>query len=127
MNIHKLVRDFQVTAVATGEIWPVMQVKKGDRILSTSLMALKAAASTTDTFFVLGDGSTINGFQTAFDTEANAAGKIVSVDGAYMLTAGGKLYDADDTIDLEYDESTTEGAVAPKIRVTIRYTNDITD
>src|SRR5262245_18634397 len=102
-------REFQPAAVGSGETRALFNVKKGERVLWSSYMPVIAAAATTDTTMVLGDGGATNGFQTAIDLETSTAGTPVNNPGTFVANSGGKLYTVDDTVDVVY-AGTTFGA-----------------
>ena len=99
--------------IGADETTPIFNVPKGTRVRSMSVRVDKAAASSTDSSFVLGDGTATNGFFTTFDTETNAAGTIVDAAGTFTNQSGGRLYLVADTIDIVYSHGTTPGATKP--------------
>jgi hypothetical protein len=97
------------------ETTPLFNVAAGEAVIAAYYLVLTAAAASTAMTVGLGDGDGTTSYIAAFDPETatSAAGA-----GAYLAASGGKLYAADDTIDVIYAQ-TTEGAVAPKVRFTI--------
>lgn len=122
-NIRILSKTFQPAAVGAGETTPLFQIKKGERVLWASAIALTAAAASTDTTFTLGDGVDPDGYIAAVDLEATTAGTHVAGAGALLANSGGKYYTGDDTVDAVY-AGTTFGATNPKMRFTIAVARD---
>lgn len=116
--------DFQPAAVGSDETKALFQIRAGERVVSASARVLIAAASSTDTTMILGDGTDTNGYIEAIDLEANAAGTLI--DGAkggsatfgVLTSQGGKLYTTADTVDVVY-AGTTYGATNPKVKFKI--------
>jgi hypothetical protein len=104
---------FQPTAVGSDQTKALFNIKKGERVLAASARASIAAASSTDTSMILGDGTDTNGYIEAIDLETTAAGTLVNGAGTLLAFSGGKLYTADDTVDVIYAGS-TYGATNPK-------------
>jgi hypothetical protein len=109
---------FQPTAVGSDQTKALFQVRKGERVIAASARALIAAAASTDTTMTLGDGADPDGYIAAIDLEATTAGTLVGGAGALLNQSGGKLYTADDTVDVVY-AGTTYGATNPKYKFKI--------
>jgi hypothetical protein len=112
-RIQQLYKDFQPAAVGSNETKALFTVKKGQRVIAASYRCEIAAAASTDTTMTLGDGTDTDGFIAAIDLEAASAGGLGNGAGALLATDGGKLYTADDTVDVVYS-GTTYGATNPK-------------
>jgi hypothetical protein len=124
-NIIVQYKKFQPAAVGSNETKALFSVKKGERVLwATALPEIKAAAST-DTSMTLGDGDDADGLITAIDLETMTAGTPISHTnaGAYLAYSGGKIYTADDTIDVVY-AGTTYGATNPSVTFMIAKVRD---
>lgn len=110
--------DFQPAAVGSNETKALFAVRAGERVVFASARCLTAAAASTDTTMTLGDGASAAGYIAAIDLEATAAGTLVNGQGALLNQSGGKLYTADDTVDVVY-AGTTYGATNPKYKFKI--------
>jgi hypothetical protein len=110
--------DFQPAAVGANETKALFAVNAGERVIWASARVQIAAAAATDTTVTLGDGASAAGYIAAIDLEATAAGTLVGGAGALLASSGGKLYTADDTVDVVY-AGTTYGATNPKIKFKI--------
>lgn len=108
-------RIFQAAAVGADETTPLFHVKAGEAVIAAYYMVLTAAAASSAITIALGDGDGTDSYIGAFDPETAT---IAAGAGAYLAASGGKLYAADDTIDVVYDQ-TTPGATNPKVRFTI--------
>lgn len=117
-NIRLMTKSFQPAAVGANETKALFQIEKGERVLWASAMPLVAAAAATDTTMTLGDGADPDGLVTAIDLEAMTPGTPQDGEGAYLASSGGKLYTADDTVDVVY-AGTTYGATNPKVSFTV--------
>lgn len=109
-------KTFQPAAVGSDETKALFSIKKGERVLWASYRPEIAAASSTDTTMILGHGDDTNGLIEAIDLEAMTPGAIVqgALTATLLLTSGGVLFAADDTIDVVYAGS-TYGATNPKV------------
>jgi len=116
-NVRRHEIIFTVAAVALDETKSLLNLKKGDRLLAIHAEKQILAAAATDTTITVGDATDTDGLITAIDTESGAVGDLVNGTGAYMI-AGGKLYTADTVMTATYDNGTTPGAVAPRIKIT---------
>lgn len=117
-NIRRIEGIYEPAAVGSTETVALFQVKRGDRVLALHVeRQILAAASTTSTIEI-GDGTDVDGFVAAIDTESGAVGGLVEGAGAFMANSGGKLYTADDTVDAVYTIGATPGAVKPRIKYT---------
>ena len=112
------------SAIENGEVAQLIDIKKGTFVHGVSLEVLDAGAGTTLTCAV-GDGSSTAGFVAASDAKA----AVGTVYGPAQITlsegtpntyvpayAGGKLYDADDTLDVLIGYNTVSKLA--KVRVT---------
>lgn len=120
---HKIdfrTRTWTPAAVGTDETTALFQVKKRERVLWAEAELLVAADAATDSTQTLGDGTDPDGYVTSanLDLETGTVGTTIDGTGA-MLDASGKLYTADDTVDVVYGHGTTPGATAPVVRYTI--------
>jgi hypothetical protein len=110
-------REFQPAAVGTDETKALFTVKAGERVLWASLMILtRSQEGVATSTYKVGDTDD-DGFIAATNTD-QAVGTIVGGAGDLLATSGGKLYTADDTVDMTYTKATA-GNVKPKCRVTI--------
>ena len=91
--------------------------------LRTQLYPYIAAAADTQTTYELGDGDGTASYIGAIDTETFTAGSVVDGEGAYLSNSGGKLYTADDTVDVVYTV-TTAGATNPMVTFCIGTVRD---
>ncbi len=104
--------QFQPAAVGVTETKALFTVRAGERVLFASARIDIAAAASTQTTYTLGDSDGVASYIGSIDTETNVAGTIIDGNGAYLAESGGKLYAADDTVDVVYTV-TTAGAVNP--------------
>lgn len=124
-KIWRRSKEFQPAAVGSTETKALFAVKEGWRVLSCSARVLQNSAATTDSTMTVGDGSDVDGFLVATtDLDLETSTGIVNGAGAYLATSGGKLYAADDTVDVVYTAGTTPGATNPKVRFTLTFTKD---
>lgn len=115
-NIRRYEGTFQPAAVNADETKAILNVKKGDRVIAVQCQKLILAASSTNSSFDIGDGDDPNGYVASLDPEAGSVGDLVDGAGALFGSNLGKLYTADDTVDIVYTDNTTPGATNPKIR-----------
>ena len=109
-------RDFQPAAIGTTQTKALFAVKAGERCIAASLKTQKRSQTGVATStFAVGDGADPDGYMAASNTD-QAAGTLVDGAGALFANSGGKLYLADDTIDMTYAKATA-GNVNPKCRV----------
>lgn len=115
---HKIsdtvVIDFSVNNAASGDVIQAYKVLKGFVCTLVRCMVIVAEGGTLT--FDIGDGDDPNGYDDAVNGNGSAGAMTIGVAGtdAY-LTANGKRYTADDTIDLTLDNA----ADAAKIALTI--------
>jgi hypothetical protein len=110
-------RYFSPAAVGSNETTPLFPVNKGERVVWASHNPFVNAAAATASTMTLGDGSDVDGFisTTDLDLETSVVGTPIGGTGAYLANSGGKLYGADDTVDVVYTASGTPGAVVPRV------------
>lgn len=124
-------KDFQPAAVGTTETTAVFSVRAGERVLWASAKPLIAAAASTNCTMDLGDGDDTDGYIVGatsgtagtFDLETATVGIAIAGAGALLANSGGKLYLADDTVDVVYTHA-TNGATNPKVRFRIAVVNE---
>lgn len=114
----KLTKDWTPAVIGADETAALFNVAAGVRVISASYRVKTNAAAGTDSTASLGDGSGVASFVAAIDTELGTLGDGA---GAYLANAGGKLYTADDTIDVTYAHGTTPGATKPVIAFTVTF------
>jgi hypothetical protein len=115
---------FQPAAVGAGETKELIAVKKGERVLWASYKVDIPAAASTDSTMILGDGTDTNGYIEAIDLETATAGQVsTGTVGTLLPASGGKLYAADDTIDVIYAGSSF-GATNPKVTFCVAVVRD---
>jgi hypothetical protein len=109
-------------AVGTAEVVPIFTVQPGHRVISASARKKVLAGGTTNTTVSLGDGTALAGFIAAIDTETGAVNDLIDGQGTMLANAGGKLYLVADTIDAQYINGGTPGAINPvfEFRVVVR-------
>jgi len=110
---------WEPAVTATAETKQILAVQAGWRVVHASFRHDTAAAATTDSTAELGDGDDTDGYIAAADLELRTAGTYSNGAGAYLATAGGKLYSVADTLDIKYTVPTAAGAVRPKIHWTV--------
>lgn len=96
----------------------LFNVEAGVRVISASMRILVAAAGGSVAYGV-GDGTDVDGYITDADMAETAAG-LKNGTGAFLVTAGGKLYTADDTIDLDIVQTTVH-TTQPQLYVTATF------
>ena len=112
-------RTFQPAAIGTTETKALFAVKAGERCIGASLKILVGSqVGTATSTYKLGDGATVDGYMTAANTVQIAGVLVDGGAGAFFASSGGKLYTADDTIDLVYTFA-TPGNINPKCRVRV--------
>ena len=118
-TITRVVTDCQVAAVGSDETFALTTVPKGSRVLLAQVQCLTSAAGSTDSTWWVGDAGDPDGIIQSLDTEQTAAAWVGITTAAYMLTSGGKLYNADTVVNCYYTQGATDGATAPKLRVVL--------
>ena len=116
-TITRVFADCTAAAVGSTEAILVTTVPKGSRVLRVVAQALIASDSSTDSTWWVGDTTDPDGLLQSFDTEQTVNAFVGNSTAAYMLTAGGKLYNAATEVNAYYTQAATDGATAPKIRV----------
>jgi hypothetical protein len=113
-------KSFTPAAVGSNETKALFDVSEGDSLLWADAELLVAADASTTSTQTLGDGVDPGGFVTSanLDLESGTVGTVVQGTGALLVASGGKLYAADDTIDVVYTAG-TPGATPPVIRYTV--------
>jgi hypothetical protein len=107
-------------SATTDETAALFSVKKGERVLWASALPLVAATAGQVGTVSLGDGTAVAGYIAAF-TVTQAASPVntpIGGSGTMLAPSGGKLYTADDTVDVTFDY-TSGGAIFPIVRFTI--------
>lgn len=113
-EVRVLKDTFSPTAAGVAQTTALFTVHKGERVVWASARKDTLAAGSTTSTLSLGDGADVDGYIAVTDTETGSVGTLVPGEGAYLATSGGKLYLADDTIDIDYIPGATPGVVAPK-------------
>lgn len=112
-------RDFQPVAVGTTETKALVRVRAGERCIAASIKILIGSqVGTATSTYKLGDGDTVDGYMAAANTVQVAGTLVDGGAGAFFASSGGKLYLADDTIDLVYTFA-VPGNINPKCRVRV--------
>jgi hypothetical protein len=114
-------RVFSPADRTVNETRALFEIPRGSRVVwAGDEKNVLASAGSTSTM-TLGDGADPDGYVTTanLDLETGSAGDLGSGTGAYLTTAGGKLYTADDTIDVDYVASGTPGSVTPRVTFAI--------
>ncbi len=124
-KIETRVATFQPALVGTTETTALFNIKAGERVLWASAEIMINSAGTTNSTMDLGDGDDADGFVVGstsgagtFDLELGTVGVAYPGAGALLANSGGKLYLADDTVDVTYTHA-TNGATNPKARFRI--------
>lgn len=115
-NIRKQVIIWQPAAVGSGGTISLLQVKKGD-ILLRAISEKQILSAGTTSIVDVGDTGDPDGIIAALDLDAGAVGDLASGAGAYV-TASGKLFTANGTIDAVYTPGATPGATNPRVKFT---------
>lgn len=108
--------DCLVSAVGSNQTIAITTVPKGSRVLAIQIQALIASDGATDSTWWCGDAGDTDGLIQTTDTEQTVGAWIGVTTAAYMLTSGGKLYNADTAINAYYTQGSTDGSTAPKVR-----------
>lgn len=113
-------KTFRVGVAGTSETTAVFSVKKGERVLWASAVPRIACTAGKTSAMIFGDGDDDNGYITTFTVTAAASpiGTPIGGGGALFNQAGGKLYTADDTIDVVATEDATN-VIAPAVTFSI--------
>jgi hypothetical protein len=108
--------DWSPAAVGANETTPLFSLRAGARVLAAWCRVLTAWAGATTPTFTLGDGADPDGYITDANANEEAAGAYDGT-GAFIATPNqGKLYTADDTVDVDYVAGATPGATLGKVR-----------
>lgn len=119
-KIETLRKRWTPADVEADETTALFDVSEGDRVVGASAKLLVSADASTDTTQTLGDGADPDGFVTSANLDLEGTpGAAVQGTGALLLASWGKLYTADDTIDVVYSNGTTPGATAPVVLYTV--------
>ena len=115
--LRRIEKYWSPVAVGSNETTPLFFVNKGERVLWVSFNPFVNAGAATLSTATLGDGSDVDGYIsiTDLDLETSVIGTPIAGTGAYLATSGGKLYGADDTVDLVYTASGTPGTAVPRV------------
>lgn len=118
-RLRQLQADWTPAAVGSNETTALFTVRAGERVVAASAECLTSAQASTTSTQELGDGTDTDGFITTanFDIE-NTAGTIAQGTGALLLASLGKLYTADDTVDVKYVANSATGT-KPVVRYRI--------
>lgn len=108
-------KTFQPAAVGDTETKAIFNVAAGVAVIGAYYQVMTASAASSAVTMTLGDGDDVDGYIAAIDPETATLGAGA---GAYLAADGGKLYAADDTVDVVYTV-TTAGATNPKVKFTI--------
>lgn len=119
LHTRVLERDFQPTAIGSTQTKALFAVKAGERCIAASLKILIGSqVGTATSTYKVGDGATTDGYMAAEGTVQVAGVLIDGGAGAFFASTGGKLYTADDTIDIVYTFA-VPGNINPKCRVRV--------
>lgn len=102
-------RQWSAGAVGVGETTPIFAVAKGERVLAAGCRITTAWAGGSTATITLGDTTDPDGLLPTADVTETTAGVYDSATGA-LLAGNGKLYAADDTVDVVYTPGATPGA-----------------
>lgn len=117
--------DFTGLTLVANDLYPALQVKAGWKVIKTNVRVVTAAVGTALNFDI-GDGSGADSYDANIDAKGAAGTEYESTIGtdAYVAGGNGKLYTADDTIDIKLKtvtDVTTNGKY--KVRALIQAIN----
>ena len=110
--------EFTAAAVGSSETEELFSMEKGDTVLFVYTVSLATIASGVDSTWDIGDGCDTDRYLDGATT-VGAAGLFVT--GATATVP--YTYTVKDTIDVIYTQNSTDGSVAPAIRVVIGVVN----
>ncbi len=120
LKIRQQYKKWSPAAVDTDEVTALFAVTAGTRVVAASAELLTASAGTTNSTAELGDGTDADGYVTSasgsgnLDLELATPGVINQGTGALLAASMGKLYTADDTVDVTYTNN-TQGLINPVV------------
>ena len=110
--------EFTAAAVGSSETKELFSMEKGDTVLFVYTVSLATIAGGVDSTWDIGDGGDTDRYYDGVTT--------VGTVGAFVSGATATVpytYTAKDTIDVIYTQNSTDGSVAPGIRVVVGYVN----
>jgi len=118
--VRKVTAVWTATSATASETTGIFTVKKGDRVWGASANPVRAASVGAVGTVSLGDGDGVAGYIGTFTptAAANALGTFIAGAGTFLDASGGKIYAADDTIDVDFIY-TSGGVILPRIKFTI--------
>lgn len=129
-DIQKYVFDLAPASAIADETIAIMTVPKGSSVLWVQCQRLVKgypAFADGDMTATIGDAGDPDGLVTVFDLDSGSLDVPVGTQGAYLTTAGGKLYGAATAINITYDYTAgstgAQTVVNPRLRVIVAIGN----